>query len=119
MKCDQDKWRLKKNTQLRVLHKNCVKKPASHSPSCHLSRFCLSLQISDNTFCFRALLSFGYFFLAIWGGVEVCAPDILLWNLIIVILNCTHTALLTWRFLPPTLTLDLTELYIKVSCWNN
>ncbi|XP_019773432.1 blood vessel epicardial substance-A isoform X1 [Dendroctonus ponderosae] len=62
----------------------------------------------------RALLSFGYFFLAIWGGIEVCAPDILLWNLIIVILNCTHTALLTWRFLPPTLTLELTELYIKV-----
>ncbi|KAF7268005.1 hypothetical protein GWI33_018806 [Rhynchophorus ferrugineus] len=62
----------------------------------------------------RALLSFGYFFLAIWGGVEVCAPDILLWNSIIVILNCTHTALLTWRFLPPTLTLELTELYIKV-----
>ncbi|KAL1497062.1 hypothetical protein ABEB36_008087 [Hypothenemus hampei] len=62
----------------------------------------------------RALLSFGYFFLAIWGGLEVCAPDVLLWNIIIVILNCTHTALLTWRFLPSTLTLDLTELYIKV-----
>ncbi|XP_050306885.1 blood vessel epicardial substance-B-like [Anthonomus grandis grandis] len=62
----------------------------------------------------RALLSFGYFFLAIWGGVEVCAPDILLWNLIIVLLNCTHTALLIWRFLPPTLTLELTDLYIKI-----
>ncbi|XP_066246450.1 blood vessel epicardial substance-B-like [Euwallacea similis] len=62
----------------------------------------------------RALLSFGYFFLAVWGGVEVCAPDILLWNVMIVIVNFTHTALLTWRFLPPTLTLDLTELYIKI-----
>lgn len=111
MKCDQDKWRLKKKHAIACF---AQKKPASHSPSCHFS-----LKISDNTFCFRALLSFGYFFLAIWGGVEVCAPDILLWNLIIVILNCTHTALLTWRFLPPTLTLDLTELYLKVSCWNN
>ncbi|KAG5873856.1 hypothetical protein JTB14_019531 [Gonioctena quinquepunctata] len=64
--------------------------------------------------CFRALLSIGYFFLTIWGGVEVCAPDILLWNLAIVILNAGHTALLTWKFLPPTLTLELTELYLKV-----
>ncbi|XP_060518626.1 blood vessel epicardial substance-B-like [Cylas formicarius] len=62
----------------------------------------------------RALLSFGYFFLAVWGGVKICAPDILLWNSIIVLLNCVHTALLTWRFLPPTLTPELTELYIKI-----
>ncbi|CAG9825230.1 unnamed protein product [Phaedon cochleariae] len=62
----------------------------------------------------RALLSMGYFFLTIWGGVEVCAPDILLWNLTIVVLNAGQTALLTWKFLPPTLTLELTELYLKV-----
>ncbi|KAJ8966697.1 hypothetical protein NQ314_003347 [Rhamnusium bicolor] len=62
----------------------------------------------------RALLSIGYFFLTIWGGVEVCASDILLWNLVIVILNATHTALLTWKFLPPTLTLELTDLYLKL-----
>nr|CAI5829403.1 unnamed protein product [Callosobruchus analis] len=62
----------------------------------------------------RALLSIGYFFSTIWGGLEVCAPDILLWNFIIVLLNATHTALLTWKFLPPTLTLELTELYLKV-----
>ncbi|VEN49197.1 unnamed protein product [Callosobruchus maculatus] len=62
----------------------------------------------------RALLSIGYFFSTIWGGLEVCAPDILLWNFIIVLLNATHTALLTWKFLPPTLTLELTDLYLKV-----
>ncbi|RZC39702.1 Popeye domain containing protein [Asbolus verrucosus] len=62
----------------------------------------------------RALLSVGYFFLTIWGGVEVCAPDILLWNSLLVVLNLTHTALLAWRFLPPTLTLELTDLYLKV-----
>ncbi|KAJ8920999.1 hypothetical protein NQ315_015795 [Exocentrus adspersus] len=62
----------------------------------------------------RALLSIGYFFLTIWGGVEICAPDILLWNLAIVLLNATHTGLLTWKFLPPTLTLELTDLYLKV-----
>lgn len=31
-----------------------------------------------------------------------------------VILNLTHTGLLAWRFLPPTLTLELTDLYLKV-----
>lgn len=51
----------------------------------------------------------------VWGGVEICAPDILLWNLVIVALNAGHTALLTWKFLPPTLTLELTELYLRVS----
>ncbi|XP_044268786.1 uncharacterized protein LOC123013967 [Tribolium madens] len=62
----------------------------------------------------RALLSIGYFFLTLWGGVEVCAPDILLWNSLLVILNLTHTVLLAWKFLPPTLTLELTDLYLKV-----
>ncbi|KAK9693994.1 Popeye protein conserved region [Popillia japonica] len=62
----------------------------------------------------RALLTLGYVFLTFWAGIEVCAPDILLWNLLLVILNLTHTVLLTWRFLPPTLTLELTELYLKV-----
>ncbi|GJQ67292.1 hypothetical protein Trydic_g8193 [Trypoxylus dichotomus] len=62
----------------------------------------------------RALLTLGYVFLTFWAAIEVCAPDILLWNLLLVILNLTHTLLLTWRFLPPTLTLELTELYLKV-----
>nr|XP_015835225.1 PREDICTED: uncharacterized protein LOC100141516 [Tribolium castaneum] len=62
----------------------------------------------------RALLSIGYFFLTLWGGVEVCAPDILLWNSLLVVLNLTHTVLLAWKFLPPTLTLELTDLYLKV-----
>lgn len=59
-------------------------------------------------------MTVGYTFLTFWGGVDICAPDILLWNVILVILNLTHTLLLTWRFLPPTLTLELTELYLKV-----
>lgn len=67
----------------------------------------------------RALLSIGYFFVTLWGGVEVCAPDILLWNLVIVALNIMHTALLTWKFLPPTLTLELTDLYLKVTNCDN
>ncbi|KAK9869849.1 hypothetical protein WA026_003573 [Henosepilachna vigintioctopunctata] len=62
----------------------------------------------------RALLSMGYCFITIWGGVEICALDILLWNGLIVFLNVTHTAILTWRFLPPTLTLEMTDLYLKV-----
>lgn len=66
-------------------------------------------------FIFRALLTIGYMFLSSWAGTEVCAPDIMLWNILFVILNLTHTLLLTWRFLPPTLTLELTELYLKVS----
>ncbi|XP_071053052.1 blood vessel epicardial substance-A-like [Onthophagus taurus] len=62
----------------------------------------------------RALLTLGYVFLTFWAAADVCSPDILLWNLLLVILNLTHTVLLTWRFLPPTLTLELTELYLKV-----
>lgn len=66
-------------------------------------------------FIFRALLSIGHCFITIWGGVEICALDILLWNCLIVFLNVTHTAILTWRFLPPTLSLEMTDLYLKVS----
>ncbi|CAH0557305.1 unnamed protein product [Brassicogethes aeneus] len=62
----------------------------------------------------RALLTIGSFFLTIWGGVEVCALDILLWNGLNFLLNCIYSGLLTWKFLPPTLTLELLELYMKV-----
>ncbi|XP_045471390.1 blood vessel epicardial substance-A-like [Harmonia axyridis] len=62
----------------------------------------------------RTLLSIGHCFITIWGGVEICALDILLWNSLIVFLNVTHTAILTWRFLPPTLSLEMTDLYLKV-----
>ncbi|KAK5646074.1 hypothetical protein RI129_004538 [Pyrocoelia pectoralis] len=56
----------------------------------------------------------GLYFLTGWAGFDICAPDLLLWNAILVILNLTHTCLLTWRFLPPTLSIELTELYLKM-----
>ncbi|XP_017773183.1 PREDICTED: blood vessel epicardial substance-B-like [Nicrophorus vespilloides] len=62
----------------------------------------------------RALLSLGYLLLTSWAGSEVCSPDLVLWTSLLLILNLTHTCILTWRFLPPTLTLELTELYLKV-----
>lgn len=65
-------------------------------------------------FFFRALLTFGFLFSVFWAGGELCALDILLWDVILTAVNLTHTLQLTWKFLPPTLSLEMTDLYLKV-----
>jgi hypothetical protein len=63
---------------------------------------------------FRAFLCVGFFLSALWAGIHVCAPDAFAWSLGLVFLNAVHTAVLTCRFLPPPLSLELTELYLKL-----
>ncbi|XP_067011153.2 popeye domain-containing protein 2-like [Anabrus simplex] len=62
----------------------------------------------------RALLCVGFFLSALWAGIHVCSPDVFAWNVGLVFLNALHTALLACRFLPPPLSLELTELYLKL-----
>ncbi|XP_023710710.1 blood vessel epicardial substance-A isoform X2 [Cryptotermes secundus] len=62
----------------------------------------------------RAFLCVGFFLSALWAGIHVCAPDAFAWSVGLVFLNAVHTALLACRFLPPPLSLELTELYLKL-----
>lgn len=58
-------------------------------------------------------MSIGFLLAAIWGGFNVCGPDILAWNLVLCVVNIGHTVSLTMRFLPPRLSVELTDLYLK------
>lgn len=49
-----------------------------------------------------------------WGGFNVCGVDILVWNLILGCVNLGHAISLILRLLPPRLSVDLTELYLKL-----
>ncbi|XP_069686354.1 uncharacterized protein [Periplaneta americana] len=62
----------------------------------------------------RASLCVGFFLSALWAGIHVCAPDAFAWSVGLVLLNAIHTVLLACRFLPPPLSLELTELYLKL-----
>lgn len=63
---------------------------------------------------FRAFLCVGFFLSALWAGIHVCAPDAFAWSIGLVFLNAVHTAILACRFLPPPLSIELTELYLKL-----
>ncbi|XP_050682363.1 blood vessel epicardial substance-like [Leptidea sinapis] len=56
----------------------------------------------------------GAVLMGMWAGAEVCAPDILVWSLAILLVNSIHTVFLIIRFLPPSLSLELTDLYLKL-----
>nr|CAD7458045.1 unnamed protein product [Timema tahoe] len=60
------------------------------------------------------LLCIGFLLSTLWAGIHVCAPDAFAWNLVLVLVNTIHTILLTHRFLPSSLSLELTELYLKL-----
>ncbi|KAJ9591756.1 hypothetical protein L9F63_001692 [Diploptera punctata] len=62
----------------------------------------------------RAFLCVGFFLSALWAGIHVCAPDAFAWSVGLVFLNAVHTIMLTCRFLPPPLSLELSELYLKL-----
>ncbi|GLH03039.1 Blood vessel epicardial substance [Gryllus bimaculatus] len=62
----------------------------------------------------RALLCVGFFLSALWAGLHVCSPDVFAWNTGLVVLNALHAALLAARHLPPPLSLELAELYLKL-----
>jgi len=69
---------------------------------------------NDSVPVFRAFLCVGFFLSALWAGIHVCAPDAFAWSIGLVFLNAVHTAILACRFLPPPLSIELTELYLKL-----
>ncbi|KAL1131492.1 hypothetical protein AAG570_011109 [Ranatra chinensis] len=62
----------------------------------------------------RALLSVGFFLQAVWSGVHVCSGDIVVWSSVLGLLNLGHTLALTVRLIPPPLSPELTELYLRM-----
>ena len=64
--------------------------------------------------CYRSLASAGLLVSVLWAGIHVCTPDIFAWNMLLAGINIVHAVILTCRFLPPALSVELTELYVRM-----
>ncbi|XP_071525590.1 popeye domain-containing protein 1-like isoform X2 [Panulirus ornatus] len=62
----------------------------------------------------RVVLSVGILLFALWAGLDLCAVDILAWNLSFLLVNAGHVLYLTYSFWPPRVHKDLVDLYDKV-----
>ncbi|XP_049866240.1 blood vessel epicardial substance-like [Pectinophora gossypiella] len=81
---------------------------------CFAIAFLAPKSFKQSILVLRALAAAGAVLMAMWAGAEVCAPDVLVWSLALVFVNSIHTVFLIIRFLPPALSLELTELYLKL-----
>ncbi|XP_071875914.1 popeye domain-containing protein 1-like isoform X2 [Bombus fervidus] len=62
----------------------------------------------------RTFLTAGFMLAALWAGITICALDAMLWSLALGLLNGIHSLILACRFLPPALSPELAELYLKL-----
>ncbi|XP_014467839.1 PREDICTED: blood vessel epicardial substance-B-like [Dinoponera quadriceps] len=62
----------------------------------------------------RTCLTVGFMLAALWAGITICALDAMLWCLALGLLNGIHSLILACRFLPPALSPELAELYMKL-----
>ncbi|XP_015108580.1 blood vessel epicardial substance [Diachasma alloeum] len=62
----------------------------------------------------RTCLTAGFMLAALWAGITICALDAMLWCLALGLLNGIHSLILACRFLPPALSPELAELYLKL-----
>ncbi|XP_034239009.1 blood vessel epicardial substance-like [Thrips palmi] len=80
--------------------------------------FCIAFLVprtfKQSVLLYRFLLVIGFMLAAGWASFHLCAFDVFLWSLALMAINGVHTAFLVVRFLPPALSPDLTELYLKV-----
>ncbi|XP_069354634.1 blood vessel epicardial substance-like isoform X1 [Maniola hyperantus] len=81
---------------------------------CFAIAFLAPKSFKQSILVLRALIAAGAVLMGMWAGAEVCAPDVLAWSLALVLVNSIHTVFLIVRFLPPALSLELTDLYLKL-----
>ncbi|XP_045764633.1 blood vessel epicardial substance-like isoform X1 [Maniola jurtina] len=81
---------------------------------CFAIAFLAPKSFKQSILVLRALIAAGAVLMGMWAGAEVCAPDVLAWSLALVLVNSIHTVFLIIRFLPPALSLELTDLYLKL-----
>lgn len=62
----------------------------------------------------RALLFLGFLISGLWASTDVCAADALLWYGSLALINGVHTLKLCKKLMPPALSVELMELYLRV-----
>uniref|UniRef100_A0A8D8Z0Q2 Blood vessel epicardial substance n=1 Tax=Cacopsylla melanoneura TaxID=428564 RepID=A0A8D8Z0Q2_9HEMI len=85
-----------------------------YSHICFVIAFCAPRIYKPSILFFRLLLVVGLLISAFWSGVHVCFYDAFVWNMVLAVVNASHAGALISIFLPPALSIELTELYIRV-----
>ncbi|XP_066908335.1 blood vessel epicardial substance [Halyomorpha halys] len=76
--------------------------------------FLIPRSYKPGIFILRALLSAGFFVQAVWSGVHICSGDIVTWSTALGILNFLHTIGVFVQLIPPSLSPELTDLYVRM-----
>lgn len=64
---------------------------------CFAVAFLIPKSFKQSILIVRALAAAGFLLLAAWAGTELCSPDVLAWNIVLVVVNSIHTILLIIR----------------------
>ncbi|KAK0171949.1 hypothetical protein PV328_005335 [Microctonus aethiopoides] len=76
--------------------------------------FLIPRSFKASVLALRTFLTAGFMLAALWAGITICALDAMLWCLALGLLNGIHSLILACRFLPPALSPELAELYLKL-----
>jgi len=76
--------------------------------------FLVPRSFKASVFVLRALLTAGFMLAGIWAGFTICSLDIVVWSFFLGIVNGIYSLILACRFLPPALSPELAELYLKL-----
>lgn len=62
----------------------------------------------------RGLLFLGFLLSGLWASTDVCAVDALLWYGSLALINGVHALRLCKKLMPPALSVELMELYLRM-----
>ncbi|KAK3856720.1 hypothetical protein Pcinc_036970 [Petrolisthes cinctipes] len=62
----------------------------------------------------RSILCVGILLFTLWAGLDICAVDILAWNMSFLLVNAGHVLYLTYTVWPPRVHKDMFDLYDKM-----
>ncbi|XP_022175923.1 uncharacterized protein LOC111037573 [Myzus persicae] len=98
---------------------NCQWIPAQQSlfqfsNICFLTAFIVPRSYKFSVLSLRALLFLGFLMSGLWASTDVCAVDALLWYGSLALINAVHTLKLCKKLMPPALSVELMELYLRV-----
>lgn len=75
--------------------------------------FLVPRSFKASIFALRVFLTAGFMLQALWAGVTICSLDTMLWCLSLGMLNGIHSLILACKFLPPALSPEFADLYLK------
>ncbi|VVC43581.1 RmlC-like jelly roll fold,Popeye protein [Cinara cedri] len=81
---------------------------------CFLTAFIVPRSYKFSLLSLRALLFVGFIISGLWSSTDVCAVDALIWYALLALINGVHTLKLCKKLLPPALSVELMELYVRV-----